>query len=454
MKLAVFNPLGPLGLMLAARSFGADTGTVAGSYKTVYEGFVAEQVMNRFPLKDYFKWEQLDHPGQEVVYNAHTSRNISPMFVGEDGAFADAGNQGSIKIHVGQRKMMARVRITSEAMHDSTKSEAAWTSTRKDEMTRIIDDMARMEEYALSSDGRGVLALINEATPSGNTTLILDSPGGITGADFGNRFLLAGMYIGAVNPVTGALRAGIVKIVSCADDGTSVTVDAAPNAAWADNDYIVQVANSAVTDVLDTSYEHGFWGMTALFDDGTYRTNYFNADRDLYPQFKAYVGAATGPISADLLQRVADVQDQRMGGRTRGLMGHHSVRRTYLSLTEADRRYTNANLQKPDAGTVAFLQEDLTVGTVPFKAIRTAPLAMLFGIDTDSGLVCYGSEKGKWVDEDGSVLVRVGSGSSGRDAFEAWYRKRQQYHVRYPGKNWRLDGITGQTLVVVREAGS
>ncbi len=299
-----------------------------------------------------------------------------------------------------------------------------------------------------------MLAFINTASASSSTTVALDSPGGIVGADFGNRFLLPGMYVGFVNPTTGLLRAGIRKVLSLADAGTTMTLDATPDASVADNDYVVQAANSSVTDTLDTSYEHGFWGMTALFDDGTYRTNYFNADRDLYPQYKSYVGAATGPISADLLQRVADVQDQRLGGRTSKLIGHHSVRRTYLQLTENDRRYSGDNLKKPDAGTVAFMQEDMSVGTVPFKAIRTAPLAMLFGIDKTSEMTTYGSEKGKWVDEDGLLLIRVGTGSSGRDAFEAWYRMRKQHHCRYPGKNWRLDGITGQTLIVVREAGS
>lgn len=453
----IFHPLGLLAALRAATCYmpeGASTASVAGAYKTVYEGFVAEQTYNKNPLKDYFTFEQLDYSGQEVVYNAHTSRNTSPMFVGEGGAFADAGHQGSIKIHVGQRKMMARVSMTSESMHDSMRSEGAWVSTRKDEMNRIIDDMARMEEYALSSDGRGVLCLVDSADPDLTSTMTLDAPGGITGDDFGNRFILPDTFVGFVDPVTGELRSGVRKVVSCSEDGTSITLDSPCGTTVANNDYVVQVANSSVTDVLDTSYEHGFWGMTALFDDGTYRTNYFNADRDLYPQFKSYVGASTGPISADLLQRVADVQDQRMGGRTRALIGHHSVRATYLALTENDRRYSGENLKKPDAGTVAFLQEDLSVGSVPFKAMRTAPLATLFGLDTDSGLVCYGSEKGKWVDEDGSVLVRIGSGSSGRDAFEAWYRKRQQYHARYPGKNWRLDGITGQTLIVVREAGS
>lgn len=434
---------------------GATTQAISGVYKTVYEDFVAEQTHNKFPLKDQFKWQGVEYAGQEVVYNAHVSRNISPMFVGEDGAFADAGVQGSIKVHIGQRKLMARVRMTSEAMADSMRSEGAWRSARRDEMTRIIDDIARMEEYALSTDGRGVLCLVDDATPNGSTTITVDAPGGITGDDFGNRFILPGMYIGFVNPATGGLRSGIRKVVSCSSDGTSIVVDAVCDATVADSDYIVQAANSSVTDVLDTSYEHGFWGLTALFDDGTYRNNYFNVDRSLWTQYQTYVNASTGALSMDLMQRMADIQDQKLGGKTSLLIGHHSIRRLYIALTEGDRRYSGDKLLRPDAGTVAFTQGDLTVGEVPFKAIRTAPLGMLFGLDVEgSGLVIYGSEKGKWVDEDGSVLVRVGSGSTARDAFEAWYRKRQQYHARYPGKNWRLDGITGQTLVVVREAGS
>lgn len=434
---------------------GATTQTIGGIYKTVYESYVAEQTHNKFPLKDEFKWQGVEYAGQDVVYNAHVSRNVSPMFVGEDGAFADAGAQGSIKVHIGQRKLMARVRMTSEAVADSMRSEGAWRSARRDEMTRIIDDIARMEEYALTTDGRGVLALVDDATPNGATTLTVDAPGGITGDDFGNRFILPDMYVGFVNPTTGALRSGIRKVISCSDDGTSIVLDSVVNSAVADNDYIVQAANSSVTDVLDTSYEHGFYGLTALFDDGTYRNNYFNVDRSVWTAYQSYVNAGTGALSMDLLQRIADIQDQKLGGRTNLLIGHHSVRRLYIGLTEGDRRYSGEKLQNPDAGTVAFTQGDMTVGQVPFKALRTAPLAMLFGLDTkNSGMVLYGSEKGKWIDEDGSVLVRVGSGSTARDSFEAWYRKRQQYHVRLPGKSWRCDGITGQTLVVVRESGS
>lgn len=446
-----------LAVLLAALAMvtGANTQAIQGIYKTVYEDFVAEQVNNKFPFKDMFKTETAPYAGLDVEYNWHTSRNTSPMWVGEDSAFAGATSQGSVKVHIGQRKLMARVRLTSEAIFDSMKSEGAWRSARKDEMTRIIDDISRMEEYSLTSDGRGVLALIADASPNGSVVLGVDSPGGLNGADFGNRFFLPGMFVVAVNPATGDMRTQARKVVSCSSDGTTITLDATCDSSWADNDYLCQAANSSVTDVLDTSYEHAAWGIMALVDDGTYRNNYFNIPRSTYPAAKSYVKASTGAISEDTLQTIADVQDQLLGGETSMMSAHHSVRRLAIRLTQPDRRYSGNNLNAPDAGTTAFTQGDIPFGGVPIKALRTHPLATLIGYDTKGmGAVRYVSDPGGWVDEDNRILVRVGTGDSARDAFEAWYRKRYQNHLRYPGKCWRADGITGQSLVVVREAGS
>lgn len=429
---------------------GANTSTIDGLLKRNYESFIAEQVNNKNPFKDVFRTETVPYGGSETTYTAHVSRNVSPMFVGEDGAMADAGAQGHVQIRVNQKKLMGRVRLTPEAMYDTSKGEYAWKQARKDEFDGLIKDLARREEYALTLDGRGVLAIVNGAATSATQTV--DAPGGIAGADFGNRFIMRGQYVGYINPATGALRTDISKVISVSSDGTQFTANASFTSV--DNDYVVQAANSSVTDVLDTSYEQAFWGIMALVDDGTYRTNYFGADRDLYDAFKSYVKASTGALSLDVMQQAADIVDQKLNGKTNLLCMHHAIRRVYIAILQADRRYHGTSLMKPDGGTAAFQQGDLTMGEVPIKAIRDLPFSVVLGLDTaNSEAVKYESEPGKWVDEDGRILVRVGSGSSARDAFEAWYRIRRQYHMRYPAVNWRLDGITGQTIVVVRPAG-
>lgn len=432
---------------------GADRQALDAVLKDVFEDGVAEGVNNKNPLRDVIKTEKVPFRGLEIQKLMHNTRNISPMFVGEDGAFAEAGQQGYVRFHIDQKKLMSRLRMTWEIMVDSTSTEGAFISARKSEMQYLIDDMARRDEIALASDGRGVLGLVDES-PSG-TTIDVDAPGGITNDNFGNRFFSVGMYVGAVDPATGALRTSIRRVVETPAAGSTVVFDAATYTGWANNDYLVQAADSSITDVLHTSYEHAWWGLMALVDDGTYRANYFGAVRSAVPAVSSYVTASTGALSTDLIQRVSDVVDQKLNGRVSMILAHHSTRRLVIQLTDADRRYMGAHLLRPEPGTVAFKQGDVPFGDVPVRAIRDFPLDVMMFLDLqNAGFMEYVSEPGKWVDEDGSVLCRVGIGSTGRDAFEAWYRMRKQYFLELPAYCARLDGITGQSLVVQRPAGS
>lgn len=432
---------------------GADKQALDAIFKEVFEEGVAEGVNNKNPLRDMIKTERVPFRGREIVRLAHTSRNVSPMFVGEDSAFADAGNQGYSRLFVDQRKLMSRLRLTWEVMQDSTANEGAFISARKSEMQYLIDDMARRDEYALNSEGRGVLATLNGA-PS-TTTVSVQNPGNITNTNFGNRFISVGMFIGAVDPNTGNLRTSIRQVTGVASGGTTITVDVATFTGWTSGDYVVQAANTSVTDITDTSYEHAWWGVMALVDDGTYRNPYFGLDRTLTPAYSSYVTASTGALSTDIIQRTSDIVDQKLNGKVSNILAHHSTRRLIVQLTDADRRYMGASLLRPEPGTVAFKQGDIPFGDVPVRALRDFPLDVLMYLDlNNAGFREYVSEPGKWVDEDGSVLWRVGTGTSGRDAFEAWYRMRKQYYLEYPAFCARNDGITGQSLVVVRAAGS
>src|SRR6266853_2078967 len=216
---------------------GADKQSLDAIFKEVFEEGVAEGVNNKNPLRDLIKTERVPFKGREIVRAAHTSRNVSPMFVGEDSAFADAGNQGYSRLFVDQRKLMSRLRMTWEVMQDSTATEGAFISARKSEMQYLIDDMARRDEYALNSDGRGVLATFTSAA---GAVVSVANPGGITNTNFGNRFISVGMFVGAVDPATGNLRTSIRKVIAVNNAGTTFTADTSTFTGWTASVYIGQ----------------------------------------------------------------------------------------------------------------------------------------------------------------------------------------------------------------------
>src|SRR5690606_35190038 len=98
---------------------GADKQALDAIFKDVLEDGVAEGVNDKNPLKDVFKLESSPFRGREIVKLAHTSRNVSPMFGGEDTGISEAGRQGYTRMFVDQKKLMARIRLTYEVMVDS-----------------------------------------------------------------------------------------------------------------------------------------------------------------------------------------------------------------------------------------------------------------------------------------------------------------------------------------------
>ena len=436
---------------------GADTVTLSGLEKDIYEQSISEGVNNSFDLKDWFKAEEADYNGGAGhVWNHHHGRNVSPFFANEDSAYPVAGNQVSSKGRIGIKKVMGRIRMTEEAMEDLVSTEASFRNGMTDEKTRLIDDIARLENHSLGMDGRGVFALVDDSNPDGDTTLELDAPGNITGDDFGNRFLNVGQFIAFVNPASGQLRtqgALAPRITAVNSDGTDVTLSTATiGTDVADSDYVVPAANGSITDILDTSFEAGYWGLPALVDDGGVRDNYFGIARSAVESLKSYVVSSVGAMSMDVAQRTSDVVFNKLGGVIDAIAMHTSTRREWLKITDADRRYSGEDLRNPDPSTKAFTQGDVTVDGVVIKALRSIGLSQVYFLDTKkAGFKRYVAEAGKFMDRDGSMWVREGSGSSARHAYEATYFRRQQLFCKNPGLCARWDGVTGQTLVVVRD---
>ena len=71
---------------------------------------------------------------------------------------------------------------------------------------------------------------------------------------------------------------------------------------------------------------------------------------------------------------------------------------------------------------------------VKIKALRTIGLAQAYFVDTKkAGFTRYVAEPGKFMDRDGSMWLREGSGTSARHAYGATYFRRVQNFCRNPG---------------------
>jgi hypothetical protein len=124
---------------------------------------------------------------------------------------------------------------------------------------------------------------------------------------------------------------------------------------------------------------------------------------------------------------------------------HHSVRREYLKLLQADRRYTGSDLRTPDGGTKgAALKKggEITYGDRPWKVCKHAPYGTLFGFLKGS-VVRYIHVRGEWADEDERVLRNV----VGYDMWEAFYRIFDELHTDRPNDGFRADGINATVEV-------
>ena len=415
--------------------------------KEVYEKTIVALLNSRTRTRNLFKKETGSWEGRQVRYPLNVRRNQGVMFTTENGTLPSAGNQQYTETRIPMRYAHGRIQLSIQTIKHSRTSKGAFKRAMDQEMMGLVRDLGNDLNRSMFGAGLGTLAFVNEATPTGDTTLIVDAPGGVVGATHGNRFLNVGMTVGFINSGSGALRGTGASpgrtVTAVSTDGTNVTLDSAPGGGTADNDFVVRIASTASTLVVtDSAYNQEFNGLLALIDDSTYVTTLNNVSRTTYPIFKSSVLASVGPLSADVLQRGLDVADQLGEAQIKNFIAHHSVRRAYLTMVDADRRYIGSDLLSPDAGTKAAKMGDVTFGGIPWQVDKDAPYGMLFGFDPTTA-TRWVEVEGEWADDDGTILLRL----TNADAYEARYRIFENYSLDRPASCVRWDGITSNVVV-------
>lgn len=413
--------------------------------KDIYQPVVTEQIATFDPIQeDFDKVTEFEFDGRQAIEAAIMSYNEGVSVGTSEGEnLPTAGNFDPQNFKIPMRYAYGSFQMTKQMMESAKTSKGAFKNAMSTSMDTLVRNLKREQARALWGWGAGILAYVNAS--GAVTTLTVDNPGGVTSTTGGARYLRKGMIIGCINPGDGTLRASTITTISAVTStGLSVTI---PSTTVTNNDYIVRFATTAETAAAGGSYNKEPMGLLGLIDDTTYLTTLHNLSRSTYPQLNSRVQSSVGALSLDAIQTNFDIADQLGDAEISTLACHHSVRRAYLALLEADRRYSSGDLKKPDGGTVAAKPRSskayITFGDVPVKESKNAPYGMLFGIDKRY-MKQYVQIDGEWANESGAILRQV----TGKDVWTAFFRRWLNYHNSRPNCCFRMDGITATNVYV------
>lgn len=431
--------------------------TAVGAFNEVlkidYEKGIIDSLNDEQPVLEYMKRDSESWTGQQVQFPTRLKRNFSAAATSEGYKMHTPGKQVYKDWIIPAKTNHGRIRLTSQVMKASEKSKGAFARALGSEIDGLVEDMANYRGRVVFGFGKGVLCFVN-GNPASGTTITVDSPHGVQGADNGTRYIQAGMFVAFINPATGAIRLGGARTVSSiASTGLTFVISAAADASVVDNDQVVIAMESGTSDVMettrgaasDTSHSGEQMGLLGLVDGTTFVSTLHNIDRSTDPgsYLQSPVITSVGALSADVIQRAIDTVYQKARGKTDVIVCEHAVRRAYQVMLENDRRYMAASLMAPDGGTKAAKGKELEFGGIPIKADKDCPYGEMFGLQKDT-FTRYILTEGEWADETGAILRFVPD----VDAYEGVYRIMDNFSCEAPQRNWRLDGITSNVVIV------
>ena len=412
--------------------------------KEFYEDMAVSQIENKTRLLNSFN--EVDGPtvdGRRVVFPMHIGRNVGVMSSVEGATLTTSGRQAHVDVHIPLRKTVGRINLTKDVIDASRSNKGAYKRAMATEMDGLVRDISDYRNEMLCGYGTGVIGRVSGNPAANATAITVDRPGGFAGTTNPNRFFQANMVIAGIR--AGAVVAnGAVTIVSTEEGGGYDSITLAANTAdFADDDDFVRAATTTVTLVSDTDWQNPVMGLFGLVDDGTFVQTLHGVNRTTYPVFRSFVLASVGALSLDAIQRALDAAEMKGQGTINEMWCEHGVRRAYLTLLEADRRYTSEKLQAPDGGTKAAKGADITFGGIPFRTERDFPYGFVVGVDRDE-LERYVNVRGQWEDTDGRILDRA---ANTHDFTALWYM-RDNFSIGRPNACFRMDGITTTALAV------
>lgn len=387
--------------------------TLDSVLKNDYIGPIREQLNNSVPFLKRTKRRSAATAGKKMIIPLHKTRNTGIGARAEGGPLPTAGSQGYDDLQLNAAYLWGVVSFSQQSIEASRNDKGAFTRAITSEMKGLMRDLKRDCNREFYNDVYGTIATCG--TTSASATVQLATTSNMNLFEVGMKIDIATKTTGTT--ITNGSNVGITAVDKSA---STINVDGGV------------VTTASTHGVYRTgNYGNEITGLEAWV--GTSDNTIGTIDRSSNDWFNPNILSNSGTLRAlslDLMQQAFDEAEIKSGGSvTVGYM-YHSLRRKYLALVRADRRYVNE--MSFDGGF-----KGVEFNSIPLIVDSYAPYNTIWFLDESNTKVYHlGPKDWSWMDKDGSVLSRTTTG--GYDATMYWF---PQYVVDVPGSCTALKDI-------------
>lgn len=375
---------------------------ISGFLKQFYIGPIREELNNSSVLHYRFQKNEEDVSGQNLTayIPMFYQRNQGIGWRSEGGTLPTAGNRSHVQAQIGMAYLYGSVAVSGQAIRGSRDNAYAFAKVIDNEVRGMVEGLKIESNRAWWGDGSGALCKITQAT------------GSITAGNYltvDNAALLeSGMVIDVFTAKSGGtqhLAAVTINQVDRRNNKISLT----STQTVTQNDYIFRESSRGLYPMGLTGLVDGYDSQGALL---VTTVQAINRTTNLWWQGNVLDNnAVLRKLSLTLMQQAFELGEIIGQGRCSVIMSTYALRRSYLDLEVADRRFVDKMVLD---GGFSALEYSGGGEPVPMVVDVMAPANQMWFLD-ERTFAIYRASDFDWMDLDGAVLRK----SLGVDQYEA-----------------------------------
>ena len=409
---------------------------------------VEDQLNREILAVELFKQHNTGFTDGQAIVPINYARNTSAAYRGENEDIPAAGEIGRARLSVDAKYLYSRMELTGPAIESGRNNPNGLKATLQEEIDGCLESLSnRANNYFFS--GGGVIGYVCAGVNLNATSV--DFFGNVEHLDTSNPGAGASVRVDLVRMDTYAVEVSNaqMRIAAGPASGAAFQVETLAAADLTGVPEGVPVAVRVRDDQIyaDTTTETVNEQAVGIMSNLSLK-DHFGLDRNLAKfeplrsNFITKCAKANGngvDFTSSMLQELFTKIQRQSDKRPEVLFVEHGFMDQYVSIlttTASSGNFRITNNQAGKGADAGFNTQQMSYGSVPFRASRHAPKGCVIALAPSTWV--HVTLKGPGMaDLDGSVLSRVGS----RDSYEAYARYYHNLVAKRPNANGILTGI-------------